>query len=121
MCGRTRLPLQPAPACSAIGWLTTDGRIRNRREPKAKAFPLPELYLTSPIVHDGLILKFCRKRHLHCEQLKLQALRGNKQARRFFDRAAKVASPGDWEAFLDLLEERKAKRGDEKGGGKKEK
>jgi hypothetical protein len=51
----------------------------------------------------------------------LQALRGNKQARRFFDRAAKVASPGDWEAFLDLLEERKAKRGDEKGGGKKEK
>lgn len=44
----------------------------------------------------------------------LEALRGNTQARRFFDRAAKVASPGDWEAFLDLLEERQAKRGKEK-------
>jgi HTH-type transcriptional regulator, competence development regulator len=51
----------------------------------------------------------------------LEALKGNKQARRFFDRAAKVASPGDWEAFLDLLEERQAKRDDEKGGVKKEK
>lgn len=50
----------------------------------------------------------------------LQALKGNVQARRFFDRAAKVASPGDWEAFLDLLEERQAKRGKEKPGGKKE-
>jgi hypothetical protein len=49
------------------------------------------------MIHDGPILKFCRKRHLqlHCEQLKLQALRGNKRARRFFDRAAKVASLGD--------------------------
>src|SRR5208337_19066 len=44
----------------------------------------------------------------------LEALKTNQQARRFFDRAAKVASPGDWEAFLDLLEEREAKRGDEK-------
>ena len=51
----------------------------------------------------------------------LEALRGNQTARRFFDRAAKVASPGDWEAFLDLLEERQAKRGNEKGGSKKEK
>ena len=51
----------------------------------------------------------------------LEALRGNAQARRLFDRAAKVASPGDWEAFLDLLEERQAKRGKEKLGGKKEK
>jgi hypothetical protein len=32
-----------------------------------------------------------------------------------------MASPGDWEAFLDLLEERQAKRGDEKGGAEKEK
>jgi hypothetical protein len=81
------------------------------------------LYLTSSIIRDGPILKFCSKRHLqlHCEQLKLEALRGNQQARRLFDRAAKVASPGDWEAFLDLLEERKAKRGAAKGGGKKEK
>jgi HTH-type transcriptional regulator, competence development regulator len=51
----------------------------------------------------------------------LEALKDNKPARRFFDRAAKVASPGDWEAFLDLLEERQANRGDEKGGGEKEK
>jgi transcriptional regulator with XRE-family HTH domain len=51
----------------------------------------------------------------------LEVLKGNKQARRFFDRATKVASPGDWEAFLDLLEERHAKRDDEKRGGKKEK
>jgi len=50
----------------------------------------------------------------------LEALKTNQQARRFFDRAAKVASPGDWEAFLDLLEEREAKRGDEKASGKKE-
>jgi HTH-type transcriptional regulator, competence development regulator len=42
----------------------------------------------------------------------------NLEARRFFDRAAKVASPGDWEAFLDLLEERQAKRGREKGKNK---
>jgi HTH-type transcriptional regulator, competence development regulator len=42
----------------------------------------------------------------------------NVEARRFFDRAAKVASPGDWEAFLDLLEERQAKRGKEKGSNK---
>jgi transcriptional regulator with XRE-family HTH domain len=49
----------------------------------------------------------------------LEALRGNTQARRFFDRAAKVASPGDWEVFLDLLEERQAKRSKEKTGSKK--
>lgn len=51
----------------------------------------------------------------------LEPLRANKQARRFFDRAAKVASPGDWEAFLDLLEERQAKRDKRKPGAKKDK
>lgn len=51
----------------------------------------------------------------------LEPLRTNLQARRFFDRAAKVASPDDWEAFLDLLEKRQAKRGKENPGGKKEK
>ena len=51
----------------------------------------------------------------------LEPLRANKQARRFFDRAAKVASPGDWEAFLDLLEERQAKRDKRKPGEKKDK
>ena len=50
----------------------------------------------------------------------LEPLRTNQQARRFFDRAAKVASPGDWEAFLDLLEERQAKRGDRKLSEKKD-
>jgi len=33
----------------------------------------------------------------------LEPLRTNQHARRFFDRAAKVASPGDWAAFLDCL------------------
>ena len=50
----------------------------------------------------------------------LEPLRTNQQARRFFDRAAKVASPGDWEAFLDLLEERQAKRGDRQLSEKKD-
>jgi hypothetical protein len=30
-----------------------------------------------------------------------------------------VASPGDWAAFLDLLEERQAKRADKKASEKK--
>jgi HTH-type transcriptional regulator, competence development regulator len=51
----------------------------------------------------------------------LEPLKTNQQARRFFDRAAKVASPGDWEAFLDLLEEREAKRENEKASRKKDK
>ena len=51
----------------------------------------------------------------------LEPLKTNQQARRFFDRAAKVASPGDWEAFLDLLEEREAKRENEKARRKKDK
>jgi transcriptional regulator with XRE-family HTH domain len=51
----------------------------------------------------------------------LEPLRANQEARRFFDRAAKVASPDDWEALLDLLEERQTKRGKGQSGGKKEK
>src|SRR5882762_11098185 len=51
----------------------------------------------------------------------LEPLRTNQHARRFFDRAAKVASPGDWEAFLDLLEERQSNRDKEKLGARKEK
>lgn len=51
----------------------------------------------------------------------LEPLRANQEARRFFDRAAKVASPDDWEALLDLLEERQTKRGKVQSGGKKEK
>jgi transcriptional regulator with XRE-family HTH domain len=50
----------------------------------------------------------------------LEPLRTNQHARRFFDRAAKVASPGDWAAFLDLLEERQAKRGNKKASEKKD-
>lgn len=50
----------------------------------------------------------------------LEPLRTNQQARRFFDRAAKVASPGDWEAFLDLLEKRQAKRDGQKPSAKKD-
>lgn len=50
----------------------------------------------------------------------LEPLRANHQARRFFDRAAKVASPGDWEAFLDLLEERQAQRSERKASEKKD-
>ncbi len=35
------------------------------------------------------------------------------QARRFIERAREIASPDDWEALLDMLERRRAKR--EKG------
>jgi transcriptional regulator with XRE-family HTH domain len=51
----------------------------------------------------------------------LEPLKANQEARRFFDRAAKVASPDDWEALLDLLEERQTKRGKGQAGEKKEK
>lgn len=49
----------------------------------------------------------------------LEPLKSNSQARRFFDRAAKVASPDDWEALLDLLEQRQTDRRDESSAGKK--
>jgi HTH-type transcriptional regulator, competence development regulator len=51
----------------------------------------------------------------------LEPLKANQEARRFFDRAAKVASPDDWEALLDLLEERQTKRGKGQAGERKEK
>src|SRR5437879_1495756 len=36
----------------------------------------------------------------------LEPLNANVQARRFFHRASQVASPDDWEALLNLLEDR---------------
>jgi|ERR1017187_5003369 transcriptional regulator with XRE-family HTH domain len=41
----------------------------------------------------------------------LEALNSHAQARRFFERAQTIAaSPDDWDALLDLLEQRKASR-----------
>ena len=42
----------------------------------------------------------------------LETLNTHVQARRFFERAQKIASPEDWDALLDLLEQRRANRGD---------
>jgi len=64
---------------------------------------------------------------IECSTLAGQATQGlgsaqkHQPARRFFDPRARFRFSGDWEAFLDLLEERQAKRGNEKGGSKKEK
>ena len=46
----------------------------------------------------------------------LEPMNANVQARRFFDRASQVASPDDWEALLNLLEDRQMN----KKRGKKE-
>ena len=43
----------------------------------------------------------------------LEALTGTAEARRFFSRAAEMASPDDWIALLDVLERRQARRKDE--------
>jgi transcriptional regulator with XRE-family HTH domain len=48
----------------------------------------------------------------------LEPLNANVQARRFFDRASQVASPDDWEALLNLLEDRQS---DKKSGRKEAK
>ncbi len=48
----------------------------------------------------------------------LEALTANVHARRFFDRASQVASPADWEALLELLEDRQT---DKKKGRKEAK
>jgi HTH-type transcriptional regulator, competence development regulator len=40
----------------------------------------------------------------------LEPLTRNVHARRFFDRAAQVASPDDWEALLQVLESRHMKK-----------
>jgi len=47
----------------------------------------------------------------------LAKLAGNPNARRFFQRAQEIASPKDWDALLDLLEERQSARS---RGGKTE-
>ena len=47
----------------------------------------------------------------------LEALKSPLQARRFFERAQTIASPEDWDALLDLLEKRNARR---KAAGSKE-
>jgi transcriptional regulator with XRE-family HTH domain len=39
-------------------------------------------------------------------------------ARRFMDRAQRVASPQDWEALLDVLERRHAERENDRKGGR---
>ena len=39
-------------------------------------------------------------------------------ARRFMERAQRVASPQDWEALLDVLEKRYAEREDDRKGGR---
>jgi HTH-type transcriptional regulator, competence development regulator len=43
----------------------------------------------------------------------IAGLTSSPQARRFIERAREIASPSDWEALLDVLERRRAKR--EKG------
>lgn len=40
----------------------------------------------------------------------LRPLTRNARARRFFERAEQIASPDDWDALLDLLEQRAARR-----------
>ncbi len=40
----------------------------------------------------------------------LQRVTGNVHARRFLERAEQLASPDDWKALLDLLEQRAAQR-----------
>lgn len=42
--------------------------------------------------------------------VELEEIVVDKKARKFLDRARQIASPGDWSALLDLLEERQAKR-----------
>ena len=50
----------------------------------------------------------------------LELLNANAQARRFFDRASQVASPDDWDALLNLLEDRQTNKRKGKKEGKKE-
>jgi transcriptional regulator with XRE-family HTH domain len=40
----------------------------------------------------------------------VQSMAGDAKARRFFRRAKEIASPDDWDALLDVLEERQSKR-----------
>jgi transcriptional regulator with XRE-family HTH domain len=50
----------------------------------------------------------------------LEALNANVHARRFFDRASQVASPADWEALLELLEDRQTDKKISRKEAKKE-
>lgn len=43
--------------------------------------------------------------------VELETLNSHVQARRFFARAQQIASPDDWDALLNLLEQRRASRG----------
>lgn len=47
----------------------------------------------------------------------LQRLAGSAHARRFLERAQQIASPDDWGALLELLEERQKERRKEKKQG----
>lgn len=47
----------------------------------------------------------------------LQGITEDAKARRFFNRAQKIASPGDWDALLDFLENRQKERQDQDQGG----
>jgi transcriptional regulator with XRE-family HTH domain len=47
--------------------------------------------------------------------VELEALNSQPQARRFFERAQNIASPDDWDALLNLLEERRASRKNTEG------
>lgn len=46
----------------------------------------------------------------------LESLNSHVQARRFFARAQQIAAPDDWDALLDLLEKRNARRRDPEEG-----
>jgi transcriptional regulator with XRE-family HTH domain len=48
--------------------------------------------------------------------VELEQLNSHVQARRFFARAQKIASPDDWDALLNLLEQRRASRGEPEEG-----
>lgn len=45
----------------------------------------------------------------------LQGITEDAKARRFFNRAQKIASPDDWDALLDFLESRQKNREDQGG------
>ena len=45
----------------------------------------------------------------------MESFAGDAKARRFLQRAQEVASPGDWDALLDLLEERQRERNRRRG------
>jgi transcriptional regulator with XRE-family HTH domain len=48
----------------------------------------------------------------------LHSIAGSAKARRFFQRAQEVASPKDWDALLDFLEQRQLKSTKSESGGR---